>query len=188
MKLSLTSISLGLAAALVAMPVDSLLSSAFTHRDSTVAVAQVQQPVTVTLKGEKRQVRRNDRGLPEVTWIALDKTTNSRLQPGDVVRYTLIGRNHTNKPISNFTLNNQVPRSTVMVLNSARIDQGQGTITYSINRGASYSPSPVVQEKKANGTVNRPAYAEEYTNVRWTFSGPLPPQGIFQASYQVRVR
>ena len=61
-----------LAAALVVVPIDTIFTSQFSDRNSTIAQAQQQQALDLSLTGHKREVRTNRAGLPEVTWISLE--------------------------------------------------------------------------------------------------------------------
>jgi uncharacterized repeat protein (TIGR01451 family) len=189
---SFATFSLGLAAALVAFPVDTLLTRQITHQDGTIALAQEQEPLALILTGHKREVRTNREGLPEVTWVSLDGgflKLAPRLQPGDVVRYTITGKNNTDRPIGGLVLNDDIPRDMVIVLGTARVDSGTATITYSADGGNTYSPSPMIREARPNGTfVSRPAEPEEYTHVRWAFTQPVPAQSSVAGSYQVRLK
>ena len=192
MKLSLSALSLGLAAALVAFPIDTLISRQLTHQDGTIAVAQEQQALTLNLVGHKREVRTNRQGLPEVTWISLEGNLLQpapRLQPGDVVRYTISGNNRTEQPISGLVLNDDIPQNMVIVLGTARVENGVGEITYSADAGKTYAVSPMIRETRPDGTlVSRPANPEEYTHVRWTFTEPVAAKSNVAGSYQVRLQ
>ena len=192
MKLSLSALSLGIAAALVAFPIDTIISRQVGHRDGTIAQAQQQQALDLNLVGHKREVRTNRAGLPEVTWIALEGTLLQpapRLVPGDVVRYTISGNNRTEQPISGLVLNDDIPSNMTIVLGSARVESGQASISYSADGGKTYSPSPMIRETRSDGTlVSRPARPEEYTHVRWSFTTPVAAKSNVQGSYQVRLR
>ena len=192
MKISLSTLSLGLAAALVAVPIDTVLTRSFTAANPVVAQAQEQQALDLVLKGHKRTVRQNPEGLPEVAWVSLDGTLLQPapdLQPGDVVRYTISGNNRTEQPITGLVLNDDIPEGMVIVPGSALIEQGTGRLTYSVDNGENYSPSPMVRETREDGTlVSRPANPEEYTHVRWTFTEPVPAKSSVQGSYQVRLQ
>ncbi|MGA1408498.1 MAG: hypothetical protein ACO37W_02015 [Prochlorotrichaceae cyanobacterium] len=195
MKLSLSALSLGIAATLVAFPIDPLISQYMTHTDGadgTIALAQEQQSLDLTLTGHKREVRTNRQGLPEVVWLSLEGgllKPPPRLQPGDVVRYTISGNNRTEQPIRGLVLNDDIPENMVIVLGTARVENGTASITYSADGGQSYSPSPMIRERRSDGTlVSRPAKPEEYTHVRWTFTEPIPAKSSVGGSYQVRLQ
>jgi len=192
MKLSLSALSLGIAAALVAFPIDTLISRQITHQDGTIALAQEEQALNLTLVGHKREVRTNRAGLPEVTWISLEGSLLKpapRLQPGDVVRYTISGNNRTEQPIGGLVLNDDIPQNMVIVLGTARVENGAANITYSADGGNTYSPSPMIRESRPDGTfVSRPAEPEEYTHVRWAFTEPVAAKSSVAGSYQVRLR
>ena len=181
-----------LAAALVAVPIDTVFTSQLTDRNSTIALAQQQQALDLNLVGHKREVRTNSKGLPEVTWIALEGgflQPAPRLQPGDVVRYTISGNNRTEQPIAGLTLNDDIPENMVILLGTARVDNGTGSIDYSADGGKTYSRSPMIRETRPDGTlVSRPATPEEYTHVRWAFTEPVAAKSTVAGSYQVRLQ
>jgi len=194
MKLSLSVLRLGIATALVAFPLDTLIARQLGHipgADGTIALAQ-QQALDLNLVGHKREVRTNSKGLPEVTWIALEGgflQAAPRLQPGDVVRYTISGNNRTEQPIAGLILDDDIPENMVIVLGTARVDSGTATITYSADGGKTYSPSPMIRETRPDGTlVSRPATPEEYTHVRWAFTEPVAAKSAVAGSYQVRLQ
>jgi len=108
------------------------------------------------------------------------------VRPGEVLRYSVKGKNQGNRAATNFTLTQPIPKRSVYVANSAT---GNAQITYSIDGGKSYSPQPMLQRKRADGsTESYPAPAETYTHVRWKFSNAIDPGAIVSAFYQVRVR
>jgi uncharacterized repeat protein (TIGR01451 family) len=107
-------------------------------------------------------------------------------RPGDVLRYALKGKNQGKRAASNFTLTQPVPARTVYVAQSAT---GNAQVTYSIDQGKTYSAQPMIQVKRADGSLeSRPAPAESYTHVRWKFQNSIEPGANISAFYQVRVR
>jgi uncharacterized repeat protein (TIGR01451 family) len=107
-------------------------------------------------------------------------------QPGDVLRYSLKGKNQGNRAATNFMLTQPIPRRTSYVAQSAT---GNAQVTYSIDQGNNYSAQPMIQVKRADGSVeSRPAPAESYTHVRWKFPNAIEPGANVSAFYQVRVR
>ena len=107
-------------------------------------------------------------------------------RPGDVLRYSLKGKNQGNRAATNFALTQPVPKGTVYVAKSAT---GKAQVLYSIDSGKTYSAQPMIQVKRADGTTeSRPAPAESYTHVRWKFQNAIEPGADTSVSYQVRVR
>jgi uncharacterized repeat protein (TIGR01451 family) len=107
-------------------------------------------------------------------------------RPGDVLRYKLKGRNQGNRAATNFNLTQPVPKGTTYIAKSAT---GNAQALYSIDNGKSFSAQPMIQVKRADGTVeSRPAPADSYTHVRWSFKNAIEPGAETTVSYQVRVR
>jgi uncharacterized repeat protein (TIGR01451 family) len=144
--------------------------------DAAIAIAQnAQRPdVKLNLIAERRDGE---------SWQG-GSLNNAR--PGDVLRYSLKGKNQGNRAASNFTLTQPIPNRTVYVAQSAT---GTAQITYSIDKGKTYSAQPMIQVKRADGSLeSRPAPAESYTHVRWKFQNAIEPGANVSAFYQVRVR
>ena len=144
--------------------------------DAAVALAQnVQRPdVKLNLTAERRDGESWQGG-----------NLNSA-QPGDVLRYGIKGKNQGKRAATNFTLTQPIPNRTVYVAQSAT---GNAQIAYSIDKGKNYSVQPMIQVKRADGTVDSiPAPIESYTHVRWQFKNAIEPGANVSAFYQVRVR
>lgn len=144
--------------------------------DASIALAQnVQRPdVKLNLAVERRDGE---------SWQG-GSLNNAR--PGDVLRYALKGKNQGSRAATNFTLTQPIPSRTVYVPQSAT---GSAQVTYSIDQGKTYSPQPMIQVKRADGSIeSRPAPVESYTHVRWKFQNAIEPGANVSAFYQVRVR
>jgi uncharacterized repeat protein (TIGR01451 family) len=110
----------------------------------------------------------------------------NQARPGEVLRYSLKGKNQGNRAATNLTLTQPIPKRTSYVAQSAT---GTAQITFSIDQGKSYSAQPMIQVKRADGSMeSRPAPAESYTHVRWKFQNAIEPGASVSAFYQVRVR
>ncbi len=144
--------------------------------DAAIAIAQNAQRPDVKLN---LMVERRDGD----SWQG-GNLNNAR--PGDVLRYKLKGRNQGNRAATNFNLTQPVPKGTAYIAQSAT---GNAQALYSIDNGKSFSAQPMIQVKRADGTVeSRPAPAESYTHVRWSFKTAIEPGAETAVSYQVRVR
>ncbi len=144
--------------------------------DATVAIAQnAQRPdVKLNLAVERRDGE---------SWQS-GSIDNAR--PGDVLRYNLKGKNQGKAVANNFTLTQVIPSRTTYVAQSAT---GNAQITFSIDKGKTYSAQPMIMTKRADGTTeSRPAPAESYTHVRWKFQNAIEPGANVSAFYQVRIR
>lgn len=158
-------------------------------RQAGTAIADnIQQPqVQLHLGAEKRVLRKDQQGKQQVTWQTL--RGNVVVQPGDVLRYAVTGKNNSNRAVRNLVVTQPIPKQTAYLLNSVTVKNSKAKVTYSINNGKSFVAKPIIQVKLGNGKVEtRPAPAEIYTYVRWKFEQPISPKTVVNATYQVRVR
>ncbi|MCU0550337.1 MAG: hypothetical protein MUC48_13390 [Leptolyngbya sp. Prado105] len=183
------SISLGAVALMAAtLPLLNGTPVMASLQQAGAAIAQrLQRPeVKLDLSVEKQAVNVNAQGQKQVKWAALQG--NAVVEPGNVLRYSLNGKNAGDIPAQGIELTQPIPQRTKFVLNSATTNNA-GKITYSIDNGKTFVEAPTVKVTLADGKiVDRPAPAEAYTHVRWNLSKDLNPQAALMASYQVEVR
>jgi uncharacterized repeat protein (TIGR01451 family) len=92
--------------------------------------------------------------------------------PGTEVIYTSTFRNVGKRPAANISIVNPVPASTTLVGGSAF---GENTeITFSADGGKTWATADKVKVTGPDGK-QRPAGISEFTHVRWTYRGDLPP-------------
>lgn len=155
---------------------------------SSTALAQniLQQPkVNLNLVAYKQQLQKDAQGKKIETWKTLDSKVV--VQPGDVIRFSVTGKNEGNKAAKTMNFTQAVPKGMVYVLNTAKANNA--TITYSIDQGKTFVATPIIKVSLANGKVEeRPAPADKYTHVRWNFNQELQPNASVQAAYEVKVR
>jgi uncharacterized repeat protein (TIGR01451 family) len=133
--------------------------------------------VKVLLAGS---VQRDQKRLP------LDKAAT--VNPGEVLDWTIVSENDGDAPARNYRAVGQIPQGTVLVAGSATAD-GSATVQYSIDNGKTYSATPTVEEKQADGSVKVvPAPVSMYTQLRYEWADELASGGKLQASYKVRVK
>jgi uncharacterized repeat protein (TIGR01451 family) len=182
-------IGLGVAAVILTIPLASKLPvvSGWFNSDTAIAKSMQHPKVQLNLVGEKQVISKDAQGQDIVSWQGGNQLA---AQPGDVLRYRLLGKNEGDRPIKNLTLTQPVPKGTVFVLKSAKAASSQSArITYSIDAGRSFVAVPTVQVTLANGTVEtRPAPAEAYTHIRWNLPDILAAKAPVNAEYQVKVR
>lgn len=179
---------IGLAAMLVSVPFTSIPGFATTAPKSILAQNVQNQPkVQLRLTAAKKIVQKDAQGKDKVTWQSLQG--NVTVQPGDVIRYTVMGANNGDRPANNLVVTQPIPKQTAYVLNSSATIKNTATVTYSINNGKTFVAKPTVQVKLANGKIEtRPAPAEAYTHVRWKFNDAIAVKSTVGAVYQVRVK
>ncbi len=184
------SISLGAVALIAGMTFSSQIPVVANIFQGGVAIAQNAKKgqVNLRLKAEKKIVTKDAQGKRKIIWQQL--SNGAQVERGEVLRYLITGANNGEKPVKNLAINQKVPRGMVYVLNSATVDKNiEAEITYSIDGGKNYVKNPTVEVKLADGTVEtRPAPDTAYTHLRLKFLKPIPGKGIFNGTYQTKVK
>jgi uncharacterized repeat protein (TIGR01451 family) len=173
------SIALTTAALVGAIPFFTSAPVQASLQQATDAIAQALQRPDVKLQLQVEAQEKEN-------WKEL--TGKVSVQPGTVLRYTVKGQNAGDRAAEKLVITQPVPAKTAYVLGSAT-SQHEAKLTYSIDQGKSFVEAPTVQVKRPDGTVEtRPAPAEAYTHVRWSFTQALNPKAAIAAAYQVKVR
>lgn len=180
------SIGLSILAVAVAVPlVGGTPVLANLQQAGETLVKKIFQPqVKLVLSADKQVVITNAKGQPEKTWQALEGEVT--VQPGNVLRYTLVSENAGDKAASELKVTQPIPAKTTYILASSQANGAK--LTYSIDGGQTFTAKPMVKVTKPDGTVEmQPAPAEAYTHVRWDYSESIQPMASVQAVYQVTV-
>lgn len=165
-------------------PVLASLLKAGTHLVQNI---QRQPEVQLALGAEKKVVQQDQQGKQQVAWQTLQGKVV--VQPGDVIRYSVSGKNSSASPVKNLVVTQPIPQQTTYLLNSVTVKNNGVNVTYSIDNGKSFVAKPTVKVKLPDGKVEtRPAPAEIYTHVRWKFEESIAPAAAVNATYQVKVR
>lgn len=144
-----------------------------------------QGQLQLRLEAEKQVVVKDQQGKTSKTWQALKGQTV--VQPGDMLRYTLIGENKSDRPLKNLNLNQPIPKGMVYVLNSAN-SLNNAKITYSIDGGRNFAENPIIKVTLAGGKVEtQPAPATAYTHLRFNIPA-VAAKTTVKATYQTQVR
>ncbi len=181
-------ISLSAIATLAAVPTFSSAPVLAELQQTGEAIAQrLRRPeVKLKLSAQKKLVKLDKNGQKKVSWKAVKD--GAVVQPGDVLRYTLSGRNIGDAAAANLVLKQPIPAQMRYVLNSATNNAGM-TVMYSIDNGKNFVKKPMVKVKQADGKiVEQPAPPELYTHVQWSAANQLPAQSDLKAFYEVKVR
>jgi len=145
--------------------------------------SQRQTDFQVFLAAEKKIV--SQLREQHATWQALKESV--AVYQGDVVRYTLRGKNNSNRFVEGLVITQAIPKQTTYILNSITAQNNEAKITYSIDNGKSFVEKPLIQTV-ANGRVKiRSAPAKLYTHLRWSFSKSISPAKVVSATYQVKI-
>jgi uncharacterized repeat protein (TIGR01451 family) len=180
------SIGLGILAIAVAIPfVSGTPVLAELQQAGSSIVKNILAPkVKLNLGAEKKVISVDAQGKQQISWKALD---GSAVQPGDVLRYTLVSENAGDKSAKDLKLTQPIPAQTLYTLDSAKANGAK--LTYSIDGGKTFVEKPLVTVKLANGQeVQKPAPASSYTHIRWDYSNSLAPLATVRAAYEVAVK
>jgi uncharacterized repeat protein (TIGR01451 family) len=188
MKKQWTIITVGLLAVGAIVPVNGTPAIAQAINAGTnVAQNILRQPkVTLNLIAEQQVITKDAAGKSVQTWQSTDKKV--KVKSGDVLRFTVSGKNEGTKAAQNFAVTQPVPQGTVLVLNTAQSSTA-ANVVYSIDQGKTFVAKPVVKVTQPDGSVKAAAApATSYTHVRWNMQSELGPNQSVQAAYQVSVR
>jgi uncharacterized repeat protein (TIGR01451 family) len=144
------------------------------------AMAKPLVSVSITAEKEMKVVKDGQKNTKKVA--------ATKIEPGDVIFYTLNYINSGNEPATKVVLDDPIPMGTVYIPGSA---SGEGAeITFSIDGGKSFKkPSLLTYEVKlpSGKTEKRTASAEEYTHIRWLIE-KIEPNKKGTVSFQVRIK
>jgi len=133
--------------------------------------------ITVHMKAEK-----------EVTVNKVTKRVAAdKVNPGDVIFYTINYVNSGDKEATNSFLDDPIPKGSVYIPGSAFGDNAE--ITFSIDGGKTFKkPSLLTYEVKVNGKMEKKtASSEQYTHIRWTVN-VVPAHGKGRVGFQVQTK
>jgi uncharacterized repeat protein (TIGR01451 family) len=133
--------------------------------------------VKLTLRAFQKVVSENPAtGERRYAFLPLNK--GSTVKAGGIIQYIIVAKNG-DRPVKNLALTQPIPKSTSYVMNSARANIN-GELLISTDRGQTYTAEPTIDGQAANPAA--------YTNLRWQFSGTMPPEAKVQATYAVEVK
>ena len=104
--------------------------------------------------------------------------------PGNQVIYTVKAANVCEVPAANVLIDNPIPEHTAYVADSA-IGAG-AAISYSLD-GKRFAQPDALTVRDANDK-DRPARADEYTQIRWVFHNPIGAGQVAIARFRAVVR
>lgn len=166
---------------------DSLPAVADVPNPAVTIIAQAAQKpeIVLDLAVAKKATTATVDGKEQIEWQ--DLGDNAAVAPGDVLRYTIEGKNTGGSPANNLAVTQPIPDRMSYKLNSAT-SKNNADITYSIDGGETFTAKPTIKITLEDGTVEeRPAPAEAYTHVRWNFPTVTPEVGA-TAMYEVQVQ
>jgi uncharacterized repeat protein (TIGR01451 family) len=109
------------------------------------------------------------------------------VKSGEIMDWTITSTNEGTAPAREYKAVGIVPPGTEFVAGSVTAD-GAATVTYSIDRGKSFSERPTIEVKQPDGTTKKVvAPTSMYTQIRYEWADPLEQGGKRNASYKVRL-
>lgn len=148
----------------------------------SMSTAEGKKGVELVSRSEVDVVQKNDKGEKVLTRV---DTAKANVVPGDTVIFTITYVNNGDQPATGVTINNPVPQHMVYLDKSA---QGSGArIDFSVDKGKTYGAMNILKAKTASGK-EKPAAAEDITNVRWVLENPLKPGSSGNVSYRAKVK
>jgi uncharacterized repeat protein (TIGR01451 family) len=134
--------------------------------------------ISVSMKAEKETI------VNKVT----KKVAAEKVNPGDVIFYTINYVNSGNEEAKDAFLDDPIPKGTVYITGSAFGENAE--ITFSIDGGKTFKkPSLLTYEvKTAEGKIEKKsASPEKYTHIRWTVN-TIPAGGKGKVGFQVKMK
>ena len=117
-----------------------------------------------------------------------ERVAATRIDPGDVIFYTLNYINSGNEAATNVILDDPIPQGTIYIPGSAFGTEAQ--IIFSIDGGKTFKkPSLLTYEVTLSDGKKEPRTAspDEYTNIRWII-GKIDAGGKGTVGFQVRIK
>jgi uncharacterized repeat protein (TIGR01451 family) len=146
---------------------------------ANLAHAQDQGCIELKTVAESEQQYVNEAGQKATRLVPVSKVV-----PGDQVIWTITAKNVCNKAADSIVIANPVPEQMSYVANSA---VGVGAdITYSLD-GQDFKSSTALTVSDANGAA-RPARADEFRAVRWTYKNAFAPGASAFVRYRALVK
>jgi uncharacterized repeat protein (TIGR01451 family) len=111
----------------------------------------------------------------------------SLVKSGEILNWTITSVNEGNAPANDYNAVAKIPAGTQFVPGSSSAD-GSAAVMFSIDNGKSFSATPMVEERQADGSVKKvPAPVSMYDQIRYSWSSPLNEGEKLNASYKVRL-
>jgi uncharacterized repeat protein (TIGR01451 family) len=142
----------------------------------------VEAKPAVELRLQGVLVEREASGAEKTTPVA-----DAALKPGETVRYTIVATNRGTDPALGLRPVGKIPAGTAYEAGSAA-GTSAARIEFSLDGGKTWSVSPKVKVKTADGIVEKDADPQTFTTIRWIVVKPLDPKSSYTYTYQVRVK
>lgn len=151
----------------------------------TLVQTIIRPEVQLDLSVNNQVIELDKNGKENVNWEELEE--KAVVQPGDILRYTITSENISKAVAKNLVITQPIPQQTTYILGSATLNTGN--LTYSIDNGKTFVKKPTIEVALPDGGITtKPAPAEKYTHLRWSFRASLDPTVAIKVAYQVKVR
>jgi uncharacterized repeat protein (TIGR01451 family) len=174
-------------ASLISLPIVTEMPAFAEAKGSVLASAQRQArpEVKLTLVAEK-QITVSENSAKKTIWQPLK--SGESVNPGDRLRYRLVGRNDGQAAARNLVLNQAIPAQMTYVIGSAQAPSG-AKVVFSVDGAKSFVATPMVKVKQLDGKlIDQPAPAELYSHIRWVLGSDIAAKSTVNTSYELRVR
>lgn len=146
---------------------------------NTAAFAQQRDCIELKTTAETEQEYVNEQGQKATRLVPAGKVV-----PGKEVIWTVTAKNVCDQPAQNIVIANPVPEHMSFIADSA---MGVGTqIAYSVD-GKAFNVPGALSVTQSDG-ASRPARADEYRAVRWTFQAAFAPGATAFVRYRALVK
>jgi len=109
------------------------------------------------------------------------------VKSGEIMDWTISSMNEGNAPARDYKAVGVVPPGTEFVAGSVTAE-GAAHVSYSIDRGKSFSELPTIEVRQLDGTVKKVAAPTSmYTQIRYEWADPLEQGAKRNATYKVRL-
>jgi uncharacterized repeat protein (TIGR01451 family) len=156
------------------------LSAAILGSGHLPVIGQLVQPSFAQVPAAKQAIQLRLAQAKKVTTndgYKLVSVTSAK--PGDTIVYSVTANNISDRAVNKLRIDQKIRPGTVYVANSAT-PISNASLMFSIDGGKSFSPQPIVNKK--------PAPANAYTNIRWSYFGSFAPKSKSNVSYEVKIR
>lgn len=134
-----------------------------------VTPALAAEPGAIELKAtaQKRVVTTNERGEERTEFVKAEIVV-----PGDEIAYTIAARNVSQESVEQVVITDPIPAQMRFVAGSEESENAR--VQFSVDGGANFDLEDRLVVVGEDGQT-RPATADDFTHIRWTFDAPLAP-------------
>jgi uncharacterized repeat protein (TIGR01451 family) len=151
------------------------------------SAAAVAQKKFMTLRAGRPVVKVLLSGMVEREDTKVPVEKAALVKSGEILDWTITSVNEGNAPANEYNAIGKIPAGTQFMAGSASAD-GAAAVTFSIDNGKSFSSTPTVDERQADGSVKKvPAPVSMYNQIRYAWSASLNQGDKLTASYKVRL-